>query len=201
MTIKGTASRMTAQVDFCLAADALKNIERKNLLHDGGRPENAAEHSWHLTLLAMSFAEYAPREVDMHRVTQLLIIHDLVEIIAGDHWELTADVADVARKEAGAARTLYGRLPKDQAERVHDLWQEFEAKATPEARFAKALDALHPMLLIWGPGGSQKTHVPLTAQQMLDMKRPHLESYPPLWSYAQQLLEDAVARQVLSQGD
>lgn len=191
--------RLAAQVEFLVAADELKSVDRKNLLFSGARRENAAEHSWHLTLLAMTFAEYAPTEVDIGHVTQLLIVHDLVEVHAGDHWELASDTKDVSRKEGQAAEKLFGLLPDEQYETLMALWQEFEARETAEAKFAKALDALHPMLLVWGPGGLGQTHVPLTAQQMKDLKKPYLAAYPALWRLAEQLLDHAVRRGTLSE--
>ncbi|MEO1734455.1 MAG: HD domain-containing protein [Pseudomonadota bacterium] len=186
-------TRIAGQLDFLLTVDALKRVERKNLLHSGSRRENTAEHSWHLTLMAGVFAEYAPPSVDMARVHHLLAVHDLVEIYAGDHWELGSDAADVAAKEAQAAGRLFAKLPKDQAAPFRALSDEFTARQTPEAKFAKALDALHPMLLVWGPGGTGQTHTPLTAQQMRDLKRPYLSQYPQLWALAETLLDAAVA--------
>lgn len=186
--------RLSAQLAFVIAADALKSVERKNLLLSGARRENAAEHSWHLALLAMTFAEYAPDGTDIAHVTQLLIVHDLVEVHAGDHWELASDAEDVLHKESQAAEKLFGLLPEDQRRNAIALWQEFEARETAEAKFAKALDALHPMLLVWGPGGTGQTHVPLTAQQMKELKKPHLVAFPALWQLAEHLLDDAVKR-------
>lgn len=186
-------TRLAAQLDFLLTADALKLVERKNVLFSGTRRENTAEHSWHLTLMGVVFGEYAPPEVDMAHVHQLLTVHDLVEIDAGDHWELASNPAEIASKEAEAADRLFAKLPADQAKPLRALSDEFAARQTPEARFAKALDALHPMLLVWGPGGHGVTHTPLTAQQMLDLKRPYLSDYPELWNLAETLLENAVA--------
>lgn len=188
------SSRLSAQIAFVVAADALKSVERKNLLLSGARRENSAEHSWHLALLAMTFAEYAPNGTDIAHVSQLLIVHDLVEIHAGDHWELASNGQDVKRKECQAAEKLFGLLPDDQYRNAIALWQEFEARETEEAKFAKALDALHPMLLVWGPGGTEQTHVPLTAQRMRELKRPYLHEFPSLWQLAEQLLDDAVKR-------
>lgn len=187
------ALRLAAQVRFVLASDGLKHITRKNLLHSGARCENAAEHSWHLTLLALTFAEHAPPKADIAHVIKLLIIHDLVEVYAGDHWEPESDAEEVANKEQQAAQALFGRLPHDQQTQMHALWEEFEARNTPEARFAKALDALHPMLLVWGPGGTGRTHTQLSAETMLRLKRPYLEAFPALWDYARSLLETAVS--------
>uniref|UniRef100_A0A9E8A368 HD domain-containing protein n=1 Tax=Bosea sp. NBC_00436 TaxID=2969620 RepID=A0A9E8A368_9HYPH len=189
--------RIGAQVTFLLAADSLKSVQRHNRVFNGSRNENTAEHSWHLTLMAMALAEYAPIGTDIAHVIQLLIVHDLVEVHAGDHWSESADPVDVADKEAAAAEILFRLLPDDQAIRLAGLWREFEARETPEARFAKALDALHPMLLIWGPGGTDYVHTPLTASVMQGIKRPALEAFPRLWEFAQGLLSDAVARGAL----
>lgn len=192
--------RLSAQIDFILQADKLKSVVRKNLLHNGTRRENAAEHSWHLSLLATVFSDYAPPGLDLGHVTQLLIVHDLVEVYAGDHWELAADPAEVARKESLAAETVFGLLPADQGAQMLRLWREFDACCSVEAKFAKALDAIHPMLLIWGPGGSGQTHTPLTAQEMKTLKHRHLCEFPALWDLATSLLDEAVDRGILAHG-
>ncbi|WP_051987480.1 HD domain-containing protein [Bosea sp. UNC402CLCol] len=189
--------RIDEQIGFLLAADGLKSVQRHNLLFSGSRNENTAEHCWHLTLMAMALAEYAPSGTDIAHVIQLLIVHDLVEVHAGDHWSDGSDAGLVASKEAAAAETLFRLLPDDQAARLHNLWGEFEARQTPEACFAKALDALHPMLLIWGPGGTDYVHTPLTAARMREIKRTALEPFPALWNFAESLLDKAVERGVL----
>lgn len=191
------ADRLDRQLAFLLAADALKGVERLNRLLDDSRRENAAEHSWHLALMAMMLAEHAPAETDIARVVEILIAHDLVEIYAGDHWGGEGDPQDMAAKEAAAAEALFALLPPDQGRHLAALWHQFEARQSPEARFAKALDALHPMILVWGPGGSGTTHAPLTATAMREMKRPALEPFPELWRMAQRLLDVAVERGVL----
>jgi putative hydrolase of HD superfamily len=175
----------------------LKAIERHNRLFDGSRNENAAEHSWHLVLMALSMAEYAPVETNISHTIQLLIVHDLVEVHAGDHWAGDSDPAQVTLKERDAAARLFSLLPPDQALQFVGLWHEYEARQTPEARFAKALDALHPMLMVWGPGGSDYIHTPLTAAYMRQLKRPALEPFPALWAMSERLLDSAVARAAL----
>lgn len=190
-------TRLERHLGFLLTADRLKQVVRNNRLHDGSRFENSAEHSWHLTLMALTLAEHAPPGTDSGRVVELLIVHDLVEIEAGDHWVVEANAEAVAADEAAAAERLFALLPDDQRRRFHALWREYEARATAEARFARALDALHPMLLVWGPGGSDAVHVPVTAGSMRERKRPALEPYPELWALAQRLLDDAVARGAL----
>lgn len=192
-----SADRLARQLDFLLMADGLKGVQRHNRVFDDSRPENAAEHSWHLTLMAMTLAEHAADGTDIAHVIELLITHDLVEVHAGDHWAASSDAADVSRKEQHAAAKLYGLLPADQTTRLAALWHEYEARQTPEARFAKAIDALHPMILIWGPGGRGTIHTPLTATAMRDIKRTALEPFPELWALAQRLLDDAVEQEML----
>lgn len=189
--------RLDRHLNFLLTADRLKQVVRNNRLHDGSRLENSAEHSWHLALMALTLAEHAPPGTDTGRVVEMLVVHDVVEIEAGDHWVVEANAAAVAAEEAVAAERLFGLLPDDQRQRFHTLWTEYEARATPEARFARALDALHPMLLVWGPGASDAVHVPVTASFMREHKRAAIEPYPELWALAQRLLDDAVARGVL----
>lgn len=189
--------RLERHLAFLLTADRLKQVERNNRLLDGSRQENSAEHSWHLTLMALTLAEHAPPGTDTARVIEMLIVHDVVEIEAGDHWVLDGNAGHVAAREAAAASQLFGLLPAEQCDRFHALWSEYESRATEEARFARALDSLHPMLLVWGPGGSDHVHVPVTAAFMRDYKRAALEPYPALWALAQRLLDDAVRRGVL----
>ncbi len=190
--------RLDRHIGFLLTADRLKRVERSNRLHDGSRLENSAEHSWHLCLMALTLAEHAPPGTDIGRVVEMLVVHDVVEIDAGDHWVVEANAAEVAAKETAAAERLFALLPDDQRRRFHGLWTEYEARRTPEARFARALDSLHPMLLVWGPGASDEVHVPVTAASMREYKRAALEAYPALWALAQRLLGDAVARGALA---
>jgi len=191
-------ARLDRHLDFLLTADRLKRVERNTRLHDGSRFENSAEHSWHLTLMALTLAEHAPPGTDIGRVVEMLIVHDVVEIDAGDHWVVEDNAKAVATKEAAAADRLFALLPDDQCRRFHALWTEYEERETPEARFARALDSPHPMLLVWGPGASDEVHAPVTADFMREYKRAALEPYPALWALAQRLLDDAVARGVLA---
>lgn len=192
--------RLAAQIDFLLACDQLKQVQRTTFLFDGSRAENSAEHSWHLALMALTLAEYAPPDADINRVLRLLLVHDLVEIYAGDtHFD--TDAAGKAAQQASevrAAEQLFALLPPDQQALFHDLWQEFEAQETPEARFAKALDALQPMLLTWGQTaggvsgvGCAESYPELTRQRVLTLKEPRLQEFPALWKLAQDLLKRA----------
>lgn len=188
-----TESRLNSQVSFLLSADGLKDVIRRNRILDGSRLENSAEHTWHLTLMAMTLSEHAHEGTDISHVIELLVIHDLVEIHAGDHWPPPENAAAVEALESEAARKIFSVLPQDQGARMQALWREFEDMRTPEAQFAKALDALHPLILIWGPGGIRKAEIPLSATRLIEIKRPVIERFPTLWNLVRGMLEEAVA--------
>lgn len=142
--------RVREQLTFIAEADRLKTILRASPLAAVDRRENDAEHSWHLALMVMLLAEYADEPIDVGHAMQLVVVHDLVEIYAGDSpvFDAAAVVGQREREEAAAER-LFPLLPDDQAARVRALWDEFEEGRTPEARFCKAMDRLEPMLLNW----------------------------------------------------
>ena len=139
------ADRIDKQVAFLTEVDRLKSIERATTLGDGTRFENSAEHSWHVALYALILAEQARPGVEISRVIKMLLIHDLVEIDAGDAPIFGQyDAEKLADEEAKAARRIFGLLPADQASELLDLWNEFEAAATPDAQFAKSMDRFQP---------------------------------------------------------
>jgi putative hydrolase of HD superfamily len=140
--------RLSAQLRFLLEADRLKGVLRGSRIADGSRRENSAEHSWHLALLAIVLAEWAAEPVDAARVVRMLLLHDLVEIEAGDTPLFDAGAAEAqAERELRAAELIFGMLPDDQGRGMMALWREFEAGESADARFAKALDRLQPILL------------------------------------------------------
>lgn len=188
--------RLEQQLEFFFTSDNLKKIERNNLLHDGSRWENVAEHSWHATLLAMLFAEYAPKDVSMSRVVQLLTVHDLIEIYAGDTYAL-GDVSsgETKAREFAAGRKLFNILPNAQAEEFWQMWREFEDLSTPEARFARAIDVLHSPLLHWGRSKENHPINQGTSKRLvLERKRQYLQDYPVLWQLLHDVLDKAVAQ-------
>ena len=139
------ADRIDKQVAFLTEVDRLKSIERATTLGDGTRFENSAEHSWHVALYALILAEQARPDVETSRVIKMLLIHDLVEIDAGDAPIFGQyDAEKLADEEAKAARRIFGLLPADQASELLDLWNEFEAATTPDAHFAKSMDRFQP---------------------------------------------------------
>ncbi|WP_027258897.1 HD domain-containing protein [Leisingera aquimarina] len=140
------SARLDAQFAFLLEADKLRRIDRQNLILDCSRRENSAEHSWHLALYALVLAPFASRDVDIFRAVRMLLLHDLVEIDAGDH-PITDEVDwdAVAQAEEAAAKRLFGLLPADQGAELLGLWQEFEAADSPDAHFAKRVDHCQPI--------------------------------------------------------
>ena len=139
------ADRIDKQVAFLTEVDRLKSIERATTLGDGTRFENSAEHSWHVALYALILTEQARPDVEISRVIKMLLIHDLVEIDAGDAPIFGQyDAEKLADEEAKAARRIFGLLPADQASELLDLCNEFEAAATPDAQFAKSMDRFQP---------------------------------------------------------
>jgi len=147
-------TRLEQQIEFILEIDKLKQIIRRSYLISGERRENTAEHSWHLAMLALILAEHANEPVDLLRVLKMVLVHDIVEIDAGDTFLFdTVGGQDKGVREQKAADRLFGLLPADQASELRQLWEEFEARETAEARFANAIDRLIPLMLNYQSGG------------------------------------------------
>jgi len=187
--------RLADQLRFLLEADRLKGVIRLNQIADGSRRENTAEHSWHLTLFAMVLRDYAVDPVDIWRVAQMLILHDLVEIEAGDTpLHLTLNNTDQAEREEAAADLLFGMLPDGQGIAFRALWDEFEAAESADARFAKACDRLQPILLNHVVGGgtwSVRPDFNIDMEKQLTRRIEH--GSPTLWAAAEVVFADAVA--------
>jgi putative hydrolase of HD superfamily len=179
-------NRLEAQLRFIVEVDRLKSVLRRTWLTDGSRRENSAEHSWHLALMALLLAEHAPPGLDLPHATRILLVHDLVEIDAGDTFAYDADGnADRAAREREAAERLFGLLPPDQARELRALWEEFEAGETAEARFALALDRLQPLLLnVRSQGGAWRAHG-VTREQVLDRMQPIATVSAEIWAYVE----------------
>jgi 5'-deoxynucleotidase YfbR-like HD superfamily hydrolase len=192
--------RLEQQLTFVAEAGLLKGVLRQTMLTRPARRENSAEHSWHLALMAMALGDYAPPGTDLSRVTAMVLIHDLVEVDAGDMF-VYASAADQARQEAAeraAADRIFGLLPADQAASARGLWDEFEERRTPEARFARALDRLQPMLAnIQADGGTWREHG-ITADQVLAKVTLIEDGSPELGRYARDLIERAVRDGILA---
>jgi len=194
--------RIEQQFRFLIEIDKAKNVLRQTLIADGSRRENDAEHSWHLAMMAAVLNEYAEEPVDLLRVIKMLLVHDLVEIDAGDTFVYDeAGNSTKLEREKAAAERIFGLLPPDQQAEFRTLWEEFESLSTPEARFAAALDRLHPMLLNYcTEGGTWRRHR-ITKEQVVAKNRPIEKGSAALWRFACGLIEDAVARGFLSTGE
>jgi putative hydrolase of HD superfamily len=170
-TAQPVAERLEAQFAFLNEADRLKSVLRATTLLDGSRPENSGEHSWHLALYALVLADQAEPGVDINRVIRMLVIHDLVEIDVGDvpihsqNGQAHASVETQAA-EAKAADRIFGLLPPDLRDSLRALWEEFEAAESPDARFAKSLDRVQPVMANLMSGGGTWTTYNVTYDQL-----------------------------------
>ncbi len=185
--------RLTKQIEFILEIDKLKNILRRSSITDGSRKENDVEHSWHLAVMTMLLAEYAPQPIDVLRTVKMVLIHDIVEIDAGDTFIYSTAAREAAHDiEQAAADRLFGMLPDDQASEFRALWDEFEARVTPEARFARALDRLQPIMLNYANRGGPWREHNVTAEQVTSLNMPILQDgAPALAEFAEKLFLDA----------
>jgi putative hydrolases of HD superfamily len=191
---------LDSQFQFVLEADRLKSVLRQSTLCDGSRRENSAEHSWHLALMAVVLGQYAPLGTDLGKVTTMVLLHDLVEIDAGDLYVYADEAAQQrqAAAERAAAGRLFGLLPAGQGAALRALWDEFELRVTPEARFARALDRLQPILANYHAGGKTWQANGITADQVLARVALIEDGSAALGGYARYLIADAVHRGYLA---
>lgn len=185
--------RLTKQIDFILEIDKLKNILRRSLITDGSRRENDVEHSWHLAVMVTLLSEYAAEPVDLMRTVKMVLIHDIVEIDAGDTIIYdTGAREEVVQAERAAADRIFALLPADQAAEFRALWDEFEQRITSEARFARALDRLQPIMLNVATQGQTWRENKVTFDRVMALNRPIIEAgAPSLVPFLEQLLLDA----------
>lgn len=189
-----THARLAQQIRFIIEVDKLKEVFRQTLLTQSRRQENDAEHSWHLCIMVIVLAEHANTpDINILRVLKMLLIHDLVEIDAGDTFAYdTARMADQHEREARAADRIFGLLPADQAEEFRALWDEFEARTTPEAKFAAAVDRFQPMLQNCLTEGAAWRQHGVTSDRVIARNRHIADGAAAVWDYAAQLIADAV---------
>jgi putative hydrolases of HD superfamily len=176
------SQRLSQQLAFLAEADQLKTILRRTSLIGGARNENTAEHSWHFALMALTLAEHSPVPLELPRVLKIALLHDLVEIDAGDSFVYDPSaMLGKHEREAAAAERIFGLLPSDQAQEYRALWDEFEAQETPEAKFAAAVDRLCGMLPNYkNQGGSWVEHG-VSATRVAERNRPIGAGAPALW--------------------
>jgi putative hydrolase of HD superfamily len=187
--------RLSQQIEFIIEIDKLKNILRQTLLTDSSRRENTAEHSWHIAMMAIVLSEYAPPETDIFRAIKMLLIHDLVEIDAGDTFCYdTQGYINKSEREIAAANRIFGLLPDDLQSELRQLWEEFESQNTPTAKFATALDRMQPFLNNGETQGSTWKIHGITRNQVMKRMTPIAEGTPQLWQYIQQTIDDFVTK-------
>ncbi|MGH7922880.1 MAG: HD domain-containing protein [Candidatus Dormibacteraceae bacterium] len=193
--------RLRRQLSFLLDAHRLTAVERRSRVAGGERRETTAEHSWHLALLCLVLGEHAPEGVDLNRVLRMLVVHDVVEVDAGDTYVYDrAGQAGKLDRERVAARRIYGALPDDQGTGLRVLWEEFEARESPDARFAAALDRLAPFLLNLDHRGGSWREFGVSAEQVREITAQIGEGAPELGPFVEAAIEGAVAAGWLGAG-
>ena len=194
------SERLRKQLEFIREIDKAKTVLRRSVLLDRSRRENDAEHSWHLAVMAILLVEYANEPVDLLKVVKMLLIHDLVEIDAGDTYAYDAKGhEDKYEREQRAADRIFGLLPQEQGEELRRLWEEFEERRTPEARFAAAMDRLQPVMLNYLTEGVVWRQHGVTSEQVIARNRHIAEGSEVLWEAAAEYIQDAVRKGYLAQ--
>lgn len=176
--------RLEQQFRFALEADKEKKIGRQTWLSDGSRKENDAEHAWHLALMTILLSEHANEEIDVFKTVTMVLIHDIVEIDAGDTYAYdAAGQATAHEREQRAAERLFGLLPEDQGQKLKALWEEFEARSTPEARFARTLDNCQPMMLNAASDGKSWVEHEVRLSQVLKRNEKTAQGSEKIWEH------------------
>lgn len=188
-------TRLEQQLAFILEIDKVKQIFRQNYLADASRRENDAEHSWHIALMAILLKEYAAEEVDVSRVMTMVLIHDLVEIDAGDTYAYDEEGAVTkSEREQRAADRIFGLLPEDQGTYFRALWDEFEEYETPDARYAHLLDNFQPFLLNNAAGGISWVEHQVHKWQICKRNEKTGETSPEIWDYMEGVIRENIAK-------
>jgi putative hydrolase of HD superfamily len=191
--------RLRQQIAFILEVDRVKQIVRRSLLADGSRNETDGEHMWHVALAAMVLAEHVDGSVDVARVVRMLLVHDLVEIDAGDFYVFDASLREAKEEaETACADRIFALLPDDQRDEFRGLWEEFEARETPEAQFASVMDRLLPLLLNHATEGATWKQYEISVAQVLELNSRMSKSSGVLWVFAQELIDECVAKGFLA---
>jgi putative hydrolase of HD superfamily len=193
--------RLQRQLSFIIEIDKLKEILRRTYLMNGSRRENDAEHSWHIALMAVLLSEYAESEqITILRVVKMLLVHDLVEIYAGDTYAYDEEAyKDKVEREAAAAERIFSILPSDQAEELRSLWEEFEEHRSPDSRFATAMDVLQPLLHNYETKGLAWKHHGTVRSQVMRRLGLIQDGSLKLWGLAKRLVDDAVKKGYLTE--
>lgn len=192
--------RLKRQIDFIREADKLKNVFRQSYILSDDRKENDAEHSWHMSLMAVILSEYANEDMDLFKVIRMALVHDLVEIDAGDTFAYDGEaVVSKEAREKKAAEKIFSLLPPEQGREMRRLWEEFEAGNTPEAKFAAAIDRLQPLLLNYGSKGKSWKEHDITADMVIRRNKHAKEGSEKLWEFAKGVIKSAVEKGYLKE--
>ncbi len=179
--------RLEQQLDFLLEIDGEKRVTRQNYNADGETYENDAEHAWHMAVMAILLSEYANEPIDLLHTVKMILLHDVIEVDAGDTYAYDEERKKTqSERESAAAERIYGLLPDDQREKLTALWQEFEAQQTPEARFARTMDNLQPMMLNNASGGKSWVEHGVRLEQVLARNENSPRGSEELWNYAKE---------------
>jgi putative hydrolase of HD superfamily len=186
------------QISFIKEIDKLKYIQRKTKLFNSDRQENDAEHSWHLAMMTIVLAEHSDKTIDVLKVLKMVLIHDIVEIDAGDTfiYSTTKSHTNTA-EELIAANRIFGLLPPKQAEEFITIWKEFEEGMTDEAKFAKSMDRFEPLLQNTSKNGGTWTEFNVSYQKVYDKKKAIKNGSTTIWNYADNLINESVEKAIL----
>lgn len=193
-----TPENLLKQIEFIKEIDKVKYIQRKTKLFNSDRNENDAEHSWHLALMAIVLTEHSNKSIDLLKVIKMVLIHDIVEIDAGDTfiYDTQKDHANT-NEERLAANRIFGMLPTAQAEELIAIWEEFEAGETDEAKFAKAMDRLEPLLQNTSNNGGTWKEFDVSYEKVHQKKSVIKEGSASIWDFAEQLINESVEKGIL----
>lgn len=198
MQSKMFSADLLRQIEFIKEIDKIKYIQRKTKLFNSDRNENDAEHSWHLALMAIVLAEHTNENIDILKVLKMVLIHDIVEIDAGDTfiYDTTKNHSNT-EEERLAAERIFGLLPEKQASELIEIWEEFEAGVSSEAKFAKAMDRLEPLLQNTSNNGGTWNEPGVNYSKVYAKKKAIKEGSEMIWNYAEKLINDGVEKGIL----
>lgn len=186
------------QIEFIKKIDKIKYIQRRTKLFNSDRNENDAEHSWHLAMMAMILSEYSDEKIDLLKVIKMVLIHDIVEIDAGDTFIYDQNKNhDNTEEELKAANRIFGILPEKQAAEYIEIWREFEDGISNEAKFAKSMDRLEPLLQNTSNNGGTWKEFGVNYQSVYNKKKAIKEGSAELWNYAEELIDNSVEKGIL----
>jgi|SRR5690554_330027 len=186
--------RFQKQINFLIEIDKVKSIFRRTRIFNNKRYENDAEHGWHMSLMALILAEYSNEKIDICKVIKMALIHDLVEIDAGDTFLYADNQTEKIMNERKCAERIFGLLPEDQYKEIMGLWEEFEAKETFEAKFAGSMDRLGPIMQnFYDNGHAWKKHN-ITSDKVLKVNKQIQNGSEELWEYAKSLIEKSIEK-------